>query len=106
MPLSASPLNDLSAAKHNFVAAAGDVDPLRAVRERPFLLVGTAALIGAVLGSSRGTIGGSVKLVSGALGFLRPIATSFTRVLLSRMAHHHAHEAMKDAEKAQEHAST
>jgi hypothetical protein len=105
MPQSVDPSDQLSAAKRKLIVAAGDIDPLRGLREKPLVMVGTAALMGAVLGSSRGTISGSVKLVGGALKFLRPMTVVFSRFLLSRMAHHHEHEAMKNAEKAEEHAA-
>lgn len=105
MPQSVDPFDELGAAKRKLIVAAGDIDPWRGLREKPLVMVGTAALMGAVLGSSRGTIGGAVKLVGGGFKFLAPMATVFSRFMLSRMAHHHEHEAMKNAEKAEEHAA-
>jgi hypothetical protein len=101
MPQSVDPFDELGAAKRKLIAAAGDIDPLRGMREKPLVMVGTAALIGAVLGSSRGTIGGTAKLAGGALKFMRPMATLFTRFLLSRMAHHHEAAAKHDAKEAE-----
>ena len=106
MPQTADPSDELAAAKRKLLGTAGAIDPLAAVRSKPYTLVLTAALVGAVLGSSRGTVGGSMKLASSAFGFLRPLLLSLSKIVMARMAaNHHAAEAAHNASEAADHAA-
>lgn len=104
-----TPAEEVAAAKHKLLSAAGAIHPLQSAREslgaKPFVLVGTAALTGAVLGASTGAIGGWAKMVGSVLNFARPLAVTAIRFAISRAAHFHEAAAAHDAEEAEKHAA-
>ena len=84
----------LAEAKAALIDAAKAIDPLAPMRRRPFITVGVAAGIGAVLGMNRGRLIATVGLTRAISSFARLVAFAVWRLVAARASH--AATAMRD----------
>jgi len=77
----------LAEAKAALIDAAKAIDPLAAMRRRPFIMVAVAAGVGAVLGMNRGRMIASVNLTRAISSLGRLVAFAVGRYVVARASH-------------------
>ena len=85
MPTAAEPADaSLAQAKAALIVAAKAIDPLAPLRRSPFVTVGVAAGVGAVLGMSHGRPMASAGLTQAISSFVRLAASAIGRYVQAR----------------------
>jgi hypothetical protein len=77
----------LTEAKSAFIDAAKAIDPLAPLRRRPFVTVGVAAGIGAVLGMNRGRIAAPMVFGRAISSLMRTGVFALRRYVVAKASH-------------------
>lgn len=83
-------------AKARLMDVARSIDLLAPMRDHPFVVVGAAATVGAVLGSSGSAINGLTGLTSTLIKLINPLSGIIAQIVAAKVASDTATEVAKD----------